>query len=130
MRNMKREELGGLLSATVLLDSGYEPEGGYDTVCACDMMSELLASMNQTGQNSRGVLLLTNMTNPQVVRTSEMVDIRLVIFLRGKKPAPETIALARSCGISIMTTPHTMFSSCGILHAEKLQDVQTYNRDV
>ncbi len=127
---MKREELGGLLSATVLLDSGYEPEGGYDTVCACDMMSELLASMNQTGQNSRGVLLLTNLTNPQVVRTSEMVDIRLVIFLRGKKPAPETIALARSCGISIMTTPHTMFSSCGILHAEKLQDVQTYNRDV
>ncbi|MEI7673747.1 MAG: hypothetical protein WCK00_16705 [Deltaproteobacteria bacterium] len=127
---MKREELGGLLSATVLLDSGYEPEGGYDTVCACDMMSELLASMNQTGQNSRGVLLLTNLTNPQVVRSSEMVDIRLVIFLRGKKPAPETIALARSCGISIMTTPHTMFSSCGILHAEKLQDVQTYNRDV
>ena len=127
---MKREVLGGLLSATVLLDSGYEPEGGYDTVCACDMMSELLASMNQTGQNSRGVLLLTNMTNPQVVRTSEMVDIRLVIFLRGKKPAPETMALARSCGISIMTTPHTMFSSCGILHAEKLQDVQTYNRDV
>ncbi|MFZ4438068.1 MAG: hypothetical protein ACOYOS_06535 [Syntrophales bacterium] len=127
---MKREELGGLLSATVLLDSGYEPEGGYDTVCACDMMSELLASMNQTGQNSRGVLLLTNLTNPQVVRTSEMVDIRLVIFLRGKKPAPETIALARSCGISIMTTPHTMFSSCGILHAEKLHDIQTHNRDV
>lgn len=127
---MKRQELGGLLSATVLLDSGYEPEGGYDTVCGCDMMSELLASMNQNGQNSRGVVLLTNLTNPQVVRTSEMVDIKLVIFLRGKKPAPETMALARSCGISIMTTPHTMFRSCGILYAEKLLDIQQQKRDV
>ena len=127
---MKRQELSELLSATVLLDSGYEPQGGYDTICACDMMSELLASINQTGQNSRGVVLLTNLTNPQVVRTSEMVDIRLVIFLRGKKPVPETMALARSCGISLMTTPHTMFKSCGILYAEQLRDIQSQQKDV
>ena len=127
---MKRQELLGLLSATVLLDSGYEPEGEYDTVCACDMMSELLDSMNHKGLHSNGVVLLTNLSNPQVVRTSEMVDIKLVIFLRGKKPPPETLALARSCGISIMTTPHTMFRSCGILHAEKLRDIQSQKRDV
>lgn len=122
---MKRQELSELLSATVLLDSGHEPEGGYDTICACDMMSELLASINQTGQSSREVVLLTNLTNHQVVRSSEMVDIRLVIFLRGKKPAPETIALAKSCGISLLTTPHTMFKSCGILYAERLGDIQS-----
>jgi hypothetical protein len=127
---MKRLELSGLLSATVLLDSGNELEGGYDTVCGCDMMSELLASMNQTGQDSRRVVLLTNLTNPQVVRTSEMLDIKLVIFLRGKKPAPETKALARSCGIAIMTTPHTMFQSCGILYAAKMRDIQSQKRDV
>jgi hypothetical protein len=127
---MKRQELSGLLSATVLLDSGNELEGGYDTVCGCDMMSELLASMNQTGQDSRRVVLLTNLTNPQVVRTSEMLDIKLVIFLRGKKPAPETMALARSCGIAIMTTPHTMFQSCGILYAAKMRDIQSQKRDV
>ncbi|MFH2076905.1 MAG: hypothetical protein ABIJ57_16455 [Pseudomonadota bacterium] len=127
---MKRDELLGLLSATVLLDAGHGSDEEYDTVCGCDMMSELLASMNQNGQNSRGVVLLTNLTNPQVVRTSEMVDIKLVIFLRGKKPAPETMELARSCGISMMATPHTMFSSCGILYREKLRDIQPQKRDV
>jgi hypothetical protein len=127
---MNRQELRGLLSATVLLDSGNEPEGGYDTVCGCDMMSELLDSMNHNGQHSRGVVLLTNLSNPQVVRTSEMVDIKLVIFLRGKKPALETMKLARSCGISLMTTPHSMFKSCGILYAEKLRDIQPRERDV
>ena len=125
---MKKQELIELLSATVLLDCGHETEDGYDAVCGCDMMSELLAIMNQNGQNSRGAVLLTNLTNPQVVRTSEMVDIKLVIFLRGKKPATETMKLARSCGISIMTTPHTMFSSCGILYAEKLRDIQPQKR--
>jgi hypothetical protein len=86
--------------------------------------------MNHNGQHSRGVVLLTNLSNPQVVRTSEMVDIKLVIFLRGKKPALETMKLARSCGISLMTTPHSMFKSCGILYAEKLRDIQPRERDV
>jgi hypothetical protein len=121
---MNRQELRGVLSAEVLLEAGDEPEDGYDTVCGCDMMSELLDSMNHNGQHSSGVVLLTNLSNPLVVRTSEMVDIKLVVFLRGKKPALETMQLARSCGISLMTTPHTMFKSCGLLYAEKLRDIQ------
>jgi hypothetical protein len=127
---MNRQELGGLLSAKVLFDAGNEPEGGYDTVCGCDMMSELLDSMNHKGRHSRGVVLLTNLSNPQVVRTSQLVDIKLVIFLRGKKPATETMALARSCGISLMTTPYTMFKSCGILYGEKLRDIQPQKTDL
>jgi hypothetical protein len=127
---MKKEELSGLLSATVLLEAGNGSDEEYDTVCGCDMMSELLASMNGNGQDAKGIVLLTNLTNPQVVRTSEMVDIKLVIFLRGKKPVPETMALARSCGISMMTTPHTMFSGCGILYRAKLRDIQTWKRDL
>ena len=44
--------------------------------------------------------------------------------LRDKKPAPDTVELARNCGITIMSTPHTMYKSCGILHEMKLNDVQ------
>ena len=127
---MKKQDFAEHLSATMVLDCGHEPDGGYDTACGCDMMSELLAIMNQGGQESRGVVLLTNLTNPQVIRTSEMVDIRLVIFLRNKKPAPDTIELAKSCGISIMSTPYTMFRSCGILFAKNLRDIQPEKRYV
>ena len=121
---MNKKELRKTLSAEMIFDSGIEPETGYDTVCACDMMSELLTVMNQTSHHNRGIILLTGLANPQVIRTSELVDIRLIVFLRDKKPAPETVELARKCGITIMSTPHTMYKSCGILYEMKLTDVQ------
>jgi hypothetical protein len=113
-----------MLAAQTIFDGQTEPETGYDTVCACDMMSELLAIMNRTNQNNRGTILLTGLANPQVIRTSEMVDIRLIVFLRDKKPTPETVDLAKKCGITILSTPYTMYKSCGILHERKLNDVQ------
>ena len=120
---MNKKELQETLSAETIFDSGVESETGYDTVCACDMMSELLAIMNHCNHRNRGIILLTCLTNPQVIRTSELVDIRLIVFLRDKKPAPETVELARKCGITIMSTPYTMYKSCGILYEMKLNDV-------
>jgi hypothetical protein len=121
---MNKEELQKTLSGETIFDNGVEPENGYDTVCACDMMSELLAIMNQTRRQNRGIILLTGLANPQVIRTSELVDIRLIVFLRDKKPATETLELARKCGITIMSTPHTMYKSCGILYEQKVKDIQ------
>jgi hypothetical protein len=121
---MNKEELQKTLSGETIFDNGVEPENGYDTVCACDMMSELLAIMNQTRRQNRGIILLTGLANPQVIRTSELVDIRLIVFLRDKKPAMETLELARKCGITIMSTPHTMYKSCGILYEQKVKDIQ------
>jgi len=121
---MNKKELQKTLSAETIFDSGVEPETGYEAVCACDMMSELLAVMNQSNHHNRGIILLTGLINPQVIRTSELVDIRLIVFLRHKKPTPETVELARKCGITIMSTPYTMYKSCGILYELKLNDVQ------
>ena len=95
-----------------------------NTVCACDMMSELLAVMNQTRRHNHGIILLTGLANPQVIRTSELVDIRLIVLLRDKKPTAEMVELASKCGITIMSTPYTMYKSCGVLHERKLNDVQ------
>ena len=113
-----------MLSAETIFDSDVETEAGFDTVCACDMMSELLAIMNHSNHRNRGIILLTGLVNPQVIRTSELVDIRLIVFLRGKTPVSETVDLARKCGITIMSTPYTMYKSCGILYEMKLNDVQ------
>jgi hypothetical protein len=121
---MNKKEIQNRLSAETIFDGGVEPETYYDTVCACDMMSELLAMMNHNGQRNRGIILLTGLANPQVIRTSELVDIRLIVFVRDKKPAPEALELARKCGITLLSTPHTMYKSCGILYGMKLNDVQ------
>ncbi|MFP3895452.1 MAG: hypothetical protein ACLFV5_01255 [Anaerolineales bacterium] len=78
-------------------------------------MSDVLAISH------RNALLLTGLTNPQVVRTAEMADIRAVVFVRGKYPPPETIALAEEKGITLLSSVYTMYESCGRLYQAGLR---------
>jgi len=77
--------------------------------CGADLMSDVLAFTHA------GTLLLTGLTNPQVIRTAEMAGIRAVVFVRGKQPPVETIALARENGIPLLTSKHTLYEACGRL---------------
>jgi predicted transcriptional regulator len=82
--------------------------------CGADLMSDVLTfAKPQT-------LLLTGLTNPQVVRTAEMADLAAIVFVRGKIPPPETITLAEQKGIPLITAPYTMFELCGRLYVEQM----------
>ena len=63
-----------------------------------------------------GTLLLTGLTNPQVVRTAEMSGIQAIVFVRGKYPPPETIRLAEQKGIPLLASRYTMYETCGRLY--------------
>ena len=93
------------------VDPGLYVERGS----AADLMSDVLA-ISQTE-----ALLLTGLTNPQVVRTAEMADVKAVVFVRGKYPPPETIALAEEKGIPLLSTSYTMYESCGRLYQAGLR---------
>ena len=121
---MKKNEFRKLFQGTVLVNKDHESEESFDTVFCCDMMSELLSVMNDKGRDNSGVVLLTNLTNPQVIRASEMVDIQFVIFLRGRRPEQETIETASRCGITLMSTPFTVFKCCGILYGTDMRDFE------
>ena len=56
---------------------------------------------------------MTGLTNPQVVRTAEMAGIVAIVFVRGKLPPRETIALAEEKGIPLLASRYTMYESCG-----------------
>lgn len=75
-----------------------------------DLMSDVLAFAQD------GMLLMTGLTNPQVVRTAEMAGVVAIIFVRSKLPPPETIALAAQKGIPLLASRYTMFETCGRLH--------------
>jgi hypothetical protein len=81
---------------------------------ASDLMSDVLTF---TGAGS---LLLTGLTNAQVIRAAEISDFAGVCFVRGKKPQPEAVQLAQERGIAMLVTPLSMFESCGRLHAKGL----------
>jgi hypothetical protein len=105
---MKIGEIVATLSGRILVENhGLEeevPMGG-----AADLMSDVLAFGNE------GMVLMTGLTNPQVVRTAEMAGINVIVFVRDKTPPLETIELARDSGMTLVTTGYTMYEACGRL---------------
>ncbi len=99
----------------VLVSEGADLDTEVEFACGADLMSDVLAFTHA------GTLLLTGLTNPQVVRTAEMTGIKAIVFVRGKKPASETIALAQDKKIPLLTTRFTLYESCGRLYTRGLQ---------
>ena len=89
--------------------------------CGADLMSDVLAFTHE------GTLLMSGLTNPQVVRTAEMADIKAIIFVRAKLPPPETIALAEEKGIPLLASKYTMFETCGRLFQAELPSCGLFN---
>ncbi len=107
-------EIKDLLDAEVLCGEDFLDRTVH-TACGSDMMSDVLAFVKDQS------VLLTGLNNPQVVRTAEMMDMRCVIFVRGKTPDEATLSLARKHGIAVMTTPLRMYPACGRLYAAGLR---------
>lgn len=106
---MKLCDISEILDAQVingqnLLD--YE----VTSACGSDLMSDVMAYVTQN------VVLLTGLINLQVIRTAEMMDIKAIIFVRGKLPLDSMIELAKDKNIVLMSTKNTMFVSCGKLY--------------
>ena len=88
------------------------------TGCASDLMSDMLRGP------TNGSVLLTGLNNIQVIRTSVIAGVVAVILIRDKKPAPEIVSLASEHGLPVLSTPFTMFSSCGRLFNMGLRGVE------
>ena len=85
------------------------------TACGADLMSDVLAFTKD------GALLLTGLTNPQVIRTADVGGLSAIIFVRGKVPSPEAIDMARVLDIPLFSTPQTLFEACGILFTKVMK---------
>ena len=110
---MTLEQIKNILGAEVISGSAnlqMEVKMG----CGADLMSDVLAFIKE------GSLLMTGLTNPQVIRTAEMVDIKAICFVRGKRPGPDTIRLAESKGLPLLMTHLPMFEACGRLYKNGL----------
>ena len=58
--------------------------------------------------------------NPQVVRTSEMMDMVCIVFVRSKRPTEEMIELAKEHGLVLLGTKMRMYEACGKLYTNGL----------
>lgn len=111
---MKVKEIARLLNAKPLCgEELYEMD--VMSASSSDMMSDILAFV----QNQS--ILITGLMNVQVVRTAEMMDMKCVVFVRGKVPDATIIDLAQESGICVLSTEHTMYETSGILYNNGLR---------
>lgn len=112
---MTVKDVARLLDAQVLWADEPLLEAEVHTACGSDMMSDVLAYVKDRA------LLLTGLVNAQVIRTAEMLDVVCVVFVRGKQPDEQMLALARERGIGVLSTEHRMFTACGLLYSHGLE---------
>ncbi|MHC4655431.1 MAG: DRTGG domain-containing protein [Planctomycetota bacterium] len=82
--------------------------------CGADLLSDVLAFTKPDS------LLLTGLTHPQVIQTTEIADIMAVCFVRGKRPPAETVEMAKEKGVPLLCTCLPMYESCSRLYSHGL----------
>lgn len=113
---MKIFEVKKVLGAEVLCGNNLmDNEVSY--AFGSDLMSDVLAFVKGK------TLLLTGLTNQQVVRTAEMADLSAIVFVRGKKPGEDIIDLATEKNIVLLMTRDTMYTASGKLYSNGLEGV-------
>ncbi len=100
---------GTLLTGEELLDLDIK------SACGADLMSDVMAFVKE------GVALLTGLMNPQAIRTADLMDIKVIVFVRGKKPPKDMIEEASANGMAIVATRYSMFLACGRLYEAGLR---------
>jgi predicted transcriptional regulator len=106
---MKLSEVRDILKAKVLVG---EDRLDRTLVAAgsADLMQDVLAAVARDG------LLLTGVISEEVIRTSKVTGVGAVVFVRGKKPTAQMLALAEANDLPVLVTRYSLFVSSGRLY--------------
>lgn len=112
---MNLREIVDLLGAEVLTGNELIDEIEVEHCFCADLMSDVL------GRTHANDILITGLTNPQAVRTADIAEIKAVCFVSGKRPEPDSVALAKQKDIPLLMTKLTMFEASGVLYMKGLR---------
>lgn len=90
-------------------------ERSIELVFSCDLMSDVLAFSTPHS------LLLTGLTNQQVIRTAEVAGMSGIVFVRGKRPNQTVLDLAEEFSLPVLFTSLSMFEASGRLYSRGLK---------
>ncbi len=119
---MTIRRIAEILEAKIILDADTL-DLEIESVCSTDLMSDLL---HYSTRNR--ALLITGLTNSQVIRTADIADIKAIVFVLDKRPDKDTITLAREKKITLLVSPLSRFTACGRLYAEGLRSCVGENK--
>jgi predicted transcriptional regulator len=104
-----------LLKAKTLTGEGLLDQLEVKMICGSDLISDVLTFTKEKS------LLLTGLTNPQIIRTAEMIDLCGIVFVRGKTPSDEVVSMAAERSLPLLVTDLPLYESCGLLYNAGLQ---------
>jgi predicted transcriptional regulator len=106
---MTLKDIVELLEGEILL-----PETELQREVPCAFASDLISDILMCTKEP--TLLLTGLTNNQVIRLSDMIDLIGIVFVRGKRPLKEIVDMARERNLPLVCTKLTMYRSSGLLY--------------
>lgn len=128
---MKLKEIVNLLDGRVFTKNIYAEDKEVSYAFSCDLMSDALMLLRNVGLDFCNLgVLITGLVTMQGVRTAEMLDIPVIILVRGKQPNELVIKEAEAANIIILGTTDTMFSSNGKLYSKGIKGITEYNAKV
>lgn len=106
---MKLKEILELLEGDLLTEN-VDTEKEITCAFGSDLISDILMCTKEP------TLLLTGLTNPQVIRLSDMIDLLAIVFVRGKRPPEDLIEMANERDLPLISTKFTLYKSSGLLY--------------
>ena len=110
---MTLKEIRDVLEAEVIV--GREQLGIEVTQGGC---SDLVTEIPIYGK--AGIVLLTGLTTPLMVRAAHDIGVAAVIMVRGKRPPSETIRLSEELHMPVMSTDYILYEAVGRLYVRGL----------
>ena len=105
---MRLDEIRTLLDCEVMC--GEDLLAGEVRTCfAADLMSDVLAF------GRSGDLLITGLATLQSIHTTHLAELKGVLYVNRKRPAPEVLHVAQRHGIPVLLTGKGLFEACGLL---------------
>ena len=106
---LQLREIADLLQAEVL-GGHLRLQTSISQALGSDMMSDVLST-----PCSDNAVLLTGLTHLQVIRTAEMIDVKAIIFVKGRCPRSEAVRLAKELNLPVLLTHYDLTETCALL---------------
>lgn len=121
---MKIKELVELLEAEIFTTNNYDPDKEVVFAFGCDLMSDALMLLRNVPINyCEDGILVTGLVTVQGVRTAEMLDLGVILLVRGKHPNEQVINAAEDSNVVMIGTKYTMFSASGKMYTAGIKGV-------
>lgn len=122
---MKLTEIMAACKTTCYTEA-YLKEKEVEFGFCSDLMSDALVIMNSVKDKTilDHTILITGLATQQSIRTAEMLDVDVVLLVRGKIPSEKVIRLAIEANVLLLSTDMTMFNTAGFLYQKGIRGIK------